>query len=137
MSKFVTALCNQYALEHLSESEYEKFQKKAKANRLAIVERNCPKYVEAFKKKYANELKDLVARASRHEILFCAVVWSGNSGGVPLFTSFDLDEALKMACEHGWFNAYPDLTRIEYQVIGFHDGYYPKRIGYLGFPHKN
>lgn len=118
----------------LSWEQEQEYRRLAEERKKRIAEEVYNEYAPKFKKKYAKTLKELKARAEKHEILFVAQIWTGNCGGIPMYTTFDLDDALRKACYHGWENGHRNLTRIEYQEIGYHHDYYAKEIGYLGFP---
>lgn len=118
----------------LSWEQEQEYRRLAEERKKRIAEEVFKQYAPKFKKKYAKELKELKARAEKHEILFVAEIWTGCGGGIPTYTTFDLDDAIREACRMGWDNGHRDLTRIEYQEIGHHGDYYAKRIGYLGFP---
>ena len=114
---------------------YEEFCR-LKINKRKQQETQNPDVIASIKNKFktinAKTLTQLEARAEKHEILFCVNIWTGNTGGVPLYTTFDLDDALNKAINHGYSNPHRSLTRIEYIEIGYHNQYYPKLIGYLG-----
>ena len=84
-----------------------------------------------FKVKHAKVLKDLIERANKYEILFCANWWTGAGTSIPMFMSFDFDEVFDIAYKNGITNPNPSLTRIEYWEVG---KLYPwlTKIGHIG-----
>ena len=88
--------------------------------------------LKSFKKKHKKELGELIKRAENHEILFCAVGWTG-CGGYPFIMTFDFEIAFDYTFAYGIRNGHPNLARIEYYEIGG-DNHYggPQELGYIG-----
>lgn len=74
--------------------------------------------LKAFRKKYAEQLRILKARARRHEILFCASAWTSGIGELPPYTSFSFEDVFSYTYDFAVKGPNRFLARIEYFEIG-------------------
>ena len=84
--------------------------------------------IRSFKKKYRKELAELNKLVANKEGIYGANVWTG-CGGLPIFLTFDLNEALSVAIDESIDNPHPDHTRIEFISFGMCPE--QKTVGYL------